>query len=157
MKKKSHNKKRRIIFFLSALLLCQFVTACGIKKDKQRVDMEYTVCDETGLPDELRDIIEEKKKGAFKLSYVNNDGMYIAVGYGAHNRQNLSVIVEDVYKTDNAIYVDTNLYTSDEINDINDSNIATAGDAIKSGQPSMYPYIVIKCEKTDLPVVFDAD
>ena len=96
----------------------------------------------------------EKKKGVFKLSYVNNDGMYIAVGYGAHNRQNLSVIVEDVYKTDNAIYVDTNLFTSDEIND---SNIATAGDAVKSGQPSMYPYIVIKCEKTDLPVVFDAD
>lgn len=157
MKEISHNKKRRIIFFLSALLLCQFVTACGMKKDKQRAEMEYTVCDETKLPDELRDIIEEKKNGVFKLSYVNNDGMYIAVGYGAHNRQNLSVIVEDVYKTDNAIYVETNLYTTDEINDISESDLASESDAIRAGQPSMYPYIVIKCEKSDLPVVFDVD
>ena len=116
--------------------------------------MEYTVCDETKLPDELANIIEEKKNGVFKLSYVNNDAMYIAIGYGAHNRQNLSVIVEDVYKTDNAIYVETNLYTKDEIES---NELSTDSDAVKAGTPSMYPYIVIKCDKYDLPVVFDVD
>ncbi len=153
--KKSMFKTGRSVFLLTfALFLCLMAVGCGFNKKGEKEKMEYTICDETKIPDELRDIIEEKKAGVFKLSYVNNDAMYIAVGYGAHNRQNLSVIVDDVYKTDNAIYVDTNLYTTDEI-DVAGS--ASGGDAIRAGEPSMYPYVVIKCDKYDLPVVFDVD
>lgn len=152
--KKSLFKTGRSVFVLTfALFLCLLSVGCSFNKKGDKEKMEYTICDETKIPDELRDIIEEKKNGVFKLSYVNNDAMYIAIGYGAHNRQNLSVIVDDVYKTDNAIYVETNLYTTDEI-DVAD---ATVGDAVRAGAPSMYPYVVIKCDKYDLPVVFDVD
>ena len=153
--KKSMFKTGRSVFILTfALFLCLLLVGCGFKKKGDKEKLEYTICDETKIPNELFDIIEEKKNGVFKLSYVNNDAMYIAIGYGAHNRQNLSVIVEDVYKTDNAIYVETNLYTKDEIES---NGQATAGDAFPAGTPSMYPYIVIKCDKYDLPVVFDVD
>ena len=153
--KKSMFKTGRSVFILTfALFLCLLLVGCGFKKKGDKEKMEYTICDETKIPNELFDIIEEKKNGVFKLSYVNNDAMYIAIGYGAHNRQNLSVFVEDVYKTDNAIYVETNLYTKDEIES---NGQATAGDAFPAGTPSMYPYIVIKCDKYDLPVVFDVD
>ena len=150
----SKRAKRRIVFLLSALLLCLGAAGCGRKDNQDKKEIKYSICDETQIPDELRNIIEEKKANVFKLSYVNNDAMYIAIGYGAHNRQNLSVIVEDIYKTDNSIYVETNLYTKEELDE---SEQATGSDSIGAGTPSMYPYIVIKCDKYDLPVVFDVD
>ena len=154
MKKSLLKTGRGVLVLTFALFLCLLAVGCSFNKKGDKEKMEYSVCDETKIPDELADIIEEKKNGVFKLSYVNNDAMYIAVGYGAHNRQNLSVIVEDVYKTDNAIYVETNLYTEEEIED---SQTATDSDGIQAGAPSMYPYVVIKCDKYDLPVVFDVD
>lgn len=154
MKKSMFKTGRSVLGLTFALFLCLFTVGCSFNKKGDKEKIEYTICDETKIPDELRDIIEEKKNGVFKLSYVNNDAMYIAIGYGAHNRQNLSVIVDDVYKTDNAIYVETNLYTTDEIGMAEE---ATAGDAVRAGEPSMYPYVVIKCNKYDLPVVFDVD
>ncbi len=154
MKKSMFKTGRSVLVLTFALFLCLLSVGCGFKQKGNKEKLEYTVCDETKLPDELANIIEEKKNGVFKLSYVNNDAMYIAIGYGAHNRQNLSVIVDDVYKTDNAIYVETNLYTKDEIES---NELSTDSDAVKAGTPSMYPYIVIKCDKYDLPVVFDVD
>ncbi len=137
-------KKTLIAAFFIMLLFC--VTACDENNDKNKKDIEFTVCDKTRMPQELLDIIEERKEKVFKLSYINSGYMYIAVGYGEHNRKNYNVVVEELYSTDNAIYVETNLYTETE----------TGTDANK-GEASMYPYIVIKCEKSDLPVVFDID
>lgn len=138
---------RKKIFIIIGLLALNFVLgACGKKEKPARTDIDFTICDKTKMPQELVEIIEEKKTKEFKLSYLNNDYMYIVIGYGEKNRQNLSVVVDDLYMTDNAIYVETNLKTEEgkEADDV-------AGDA------SMYPYIVIKCEKYDLPVVFDID
>lgn len=138
-------KKKAILvwcFVMAFFMLC----ACGKKEEKVRKEIDFTVCDKTRLPDELVEIIEEKKHKVFKLSYLNNDYMYIVVGYGEKSRQNLNVVVEDLYMTDNAIYVETNLITKEE----NKQDVS-------AGSPSMYPYIVIKCEKYDLPVVFDID
>ena len=72
--------------------------------------------------------------------------MYIVVGYGEVNRQNIKVIVESLYLTDNAVYLETNLISMDE-----------EKNNLPKGETSMYPYIAIKCEKYDLPVVFDVD
>ena len=50
--------------------------------------------------------------------------------------------------------METNRDTEEEIED---SQTATDSDGIQAGAPSMYPYVVIKCDKYDLPVVFDVD
>ncbi len=137
-------KKLLMVFLLMATL---FLVACDGKDETQKKAVEFTVCDESKMPNELLEIVNEKKEKIFKLSYINDNYLYIAVGYGERNRQDYSVIVEDLYVTDNAIYVDTELYTEEN----------TPSDAVASGTASMYPYIVIKCEKIDLPVVFDTD
>lgn len=139
----------RCKLILAALLLVLLfsVTGCGKEEESKRRDIEFTVCDDTRVPTELLEIINEKKSKIFKLTYVNNEYLYIAIGYGEHDRNNLNVVVEDLYVTDNAIYVDTNLFT----------NEMTPSDAVAEGGASMYPYIVLKCEKYELPVVFDID
>lgn len=139
-------KKKFVLILLSYVLSFILLTGCGKKEEEVRKDIEFTVCDRTKLPEELLEIIEEKKHNVFKLSYINNDYMYIVVGYGEKNRQNLNVVVENLYRTDNAIYIETNLITEEE----KDKDQP-------SGGASMYPYIVLKCEKYDLPVVFDID
>lgn len=137
--------KLMIAAFIIMLLLC--LSGCGKKEESKRKDLDFTVCDDTRIPSELLDIINEKKAKVFKLTYINNDYLYIAIGYGEHDRNNLNVVVEDLYVTDNAIYVNTNLYT----------NEMSPSDAVATGDISMYPYIVLKCEKYELPVVFNID
>ncbi len=142
--------KRTKAAFLMLLFLFVMValTACvDKKKDSGKKDIEFTVCDKTKLPEELVEIIEEKKEKECKLTYINGSYMYIVVCYGEHSRDNLNVIVNDLYITEAAVYVDTTLATS--------KNTPTNATAV--GEYSMYPYIVLKCEKYDLPVIFDID
>ena len=132
-----------------ALLLCGMLGVfggCGKEENNVREDLAYTVCEKTKLPDILTQMIEEKKQHAFNLSYVSNDSLYIVVGYGAHDRENLRVVVEDLYKTDRAIYVKTELETCEESEESGEQSV---------GDASMYPYIVIQCERMELPVIFD--
>ena len=130
-------------FFIMLLFVALGCTDREGGKGHKRID--FTVCDESKMPRELLEIIEEKKEKVFKLTYVNNDYLYIAVGYGEHERANLNVVVKDLYLTSNAIYLDTNLYT----------NEMTPSDAVAFGGLSMCPYIVLKCERYELPVVFN--
>lgn len=156
--------KHMVKWILAAvLILLPFsVVGCGKKEKVQRRDIDFTVCDETRMPEELVEIIEEKKSKVFKLTYVNNNYLYIAIGYGEHDRKNLNVVVDDLYLTDNAIYVETSLMTAEQLAG-EDSENHTGSDAagdngiVAEGAPSMYPYIVLKCEKYELPVVFDID
>ena len=144
------NKKKRMllcIFFTLSIIM----TSCGGKEEKKKKDVDFTVCDESRIPDELKEIIDEKKKDVFKISYANNSYFYIAIGYGKVEQSDLRIVVNDLYVTDSALYVDTTLITDK----------ASPGDADSdkslSANGSMYPYIVIKCEKYDLPVIFNTD
>lgn len=132
---------------LAMAMLLFLLCGCRDKEETIRSEIEYTVCDKTKIPEELFNIIEEKKSKVFKLSYINDTYMYVVVGYGERSRENMHVVVEDLYMTDSAIFLETNLYT--------DRMSASETDA--SGESSMYPYIVLKFEKYDLPVVYDID
>lgn len=127
------------------ILLLFLCSGCSNGAKKERYEVNYTVCDKTKLPDELSRIIDEKKQNSFKISYVDNSYMYIAVGYGERNRADYRVVVEDLYTTDSAVYMSTNLFTE---------NLPRAEGEV-SGEGSMYPYIVVKCERYDLPVIYD--
>lgn len=159
------------------MILVLVALACvssGCRKEaaRERQDLDFTVCAQTELPDDLRGLIEEKKTQAFQISYTTKEHLYIVVGYGEHDRTNLCVVVEELYKTDRAIYVKTNLKTmesmegagdgqSDEASRIDGgtSGVHTAGDGQSDeasridAEPSMYPYIVIRLPRMDLPVL----
>lgn len=146
-------KEKRIIIKAALLLVLLFslafvVMGCNQKKeDGAKKDIEFTVCSRENLPEELLSIIEEKKEKMCKFTYTNGSFMYIVVCYGEKERENLNVVVNDLFMTSNAIYIDTTLKT----------DAVTATDSVATGEFSMYPYIVLKCEKYDVPVVFDID
>lgn len=131
-------------------------SGCRKQEARERQDLDFTVCVETELPDDLRQIIEEKKLHAFQMSYTTKDHLYIVVGYGEHDRTNLCVVVEELYKTDRAIYIKTDLKTEAEMEgDISDVASGTDYNTPdgQTGTSSMYPYIVIRLPRLELPVL----
>lgn len=135
--------QKRIVSACLVCLLCLGVFACAKKQDAMEKirDLECTVIAEDNLPDELLRMIGEKKTDAFKMTFEDQGFLYICIGYGAQRTGGYSIALNDLYETANAVYVDTNLIgpSPEEKND-----------AVAS-----YPYIVIKTEFIDKPVVFD--
>lgn len=131
-----------LMFFMIITIAAAFA---GCKSEKAEIkklkDLEFTVVEDADLPGELKEIIDEKKEEPFRLTYANKDNLYIVVGYGKQNSGGYSIAVEELYLTDNAIYIDTNL-----IGPSKEDNVS---------QGVTYPYVVVKLEYMDERVVFE--
>lgn len=135
--------EKRIASVLLLCLLCLSVAACAAKKDPMEKikDWEFTVIAEENIPEELLAKIEEKKAEPFKMTFQDQGFLYICVGYGTQETGGYSIAVNALYETANALYVDTNLLGP--------------GPEEKGNVTPSYPYIVLKAEFTEKPVVFD--
>jgi len=131
--------KVHLISFLLILFVGSSVFLTGCKSDdtggKKIKDLEFTIVEDADVPEPLMKIINEKKKEPFKLSYSDTDNLYIVVGYGEQPTGGYSIKVNEVYLTDNAVVVDTDLIGPGENEQV--TNALT------------YPYVVIKTEFTD--------
>ena len=134
---------KKICLLVIVSIMAAMLSACGgeTEKEEDRNNLEFTVVSEDRLPDELKEILDQKKESAFKLTYADEGYIYICVGYGKQESGGYSVTVNELYETDNAIYVNTNLLGP------------KAGSS--PGTSPSYPYIVLKIEFRDKTVVFD--
>lgn len=133
---------RKLLMLLVLTLSGLFLAACksedaDVKKIK---DLEFTVVEDADVPEQLMKIINEKKKEPFKLSYSDEDYLYIVVGYGEQPTGGYSISVDDLFLTANAVYIDTNLIGPGENESV--TNALT------------YPYVVVKTEFQENSVVF---
>lgn len=153
------------ITLIGALILCICVTACnvnginengkgkeadtgsgdiegGVTEDsEERVDLEFTVCEDGRLPKELLEIIEKKKAEPFRLTFTTREYMYIVVGYGAQQRGGCAVTVNELYRENGAVHIHTNL-------------IGTSGEVIRIDGMT-YPYVAVRCDNLNLPVRYE--
>ena len=134
------NFKKCIVVLMCAVLLC--LTGCKTEKvsDKKVSDIEFTVIGEEDIPETLKTAIDEKKSGSFKLSYADNNDMYLVVGYGEQKTGGFSIVVDELYKTENNIVFATTLQGP-----ASDENVTEA---------LSYPYIVVKMEYIDYEVIY---
>ena len=107
----------------------------GTESDRM---VEYTVICGDEIPEEFKKQINEK---AMKLTYKDDEYLYIAEGFGTKETGGYSITVNQFYVKDKAMYFDTRLIAPDK------------GEKV-SNQAS-YPYIVIKTELSEMPVVFE--
>lgn len=143
-------RKIHILFFFAAIISMLFLCGCTVKtKDgnEKIKDIEFTVLGEDNIPEELKQIVEEKKEKEFKMTYQDNGFLYICVGYGRQETGGYSITVNDLYLTGNSIYVDTNLIgpgpENREVYRVQEKDSAS------------YPYVILKIEYMDKSVVFD--
>ena len=142
MGKKTSGKVLVVVALLAWVFVVRFLTACSVEKEElEKVrDLEFTVVGETDLPEELKNVIEEKKMGPFKLTYTDDQNLYIVVGYGEQETGGYSISVKELYLTENAIVTDTELLGPQ------------MGET--TGVEKSYPFVVIKTEDLEQPVIF---
>ncbi len=135
------NKVGRLLLFFALLPLCM-TAGCGTEKGEYTKigDVEFTVVEEADVPKELLDIIKEKKSEHFKLTYLAEDALYLAQGYGEQPSGGYSIAVEELFQAKEGICMKTTL-----IGPAADEKVTTA---------VTYPYIVIKLPKMETEVHF---
>lgn len=136
--------KRWGIVLAAVGLLCAVVLA-GCKKEEDSTegkvkDVPFTVVGQNEIPQELAEIIGQKKTGNFRLTYSSGQDLYIAAGYGEQKTGGYSITVPECYLTDNSIVLKTELRGPEK--------------GEKTGTETSFPYIVIKMEFIEKPVVF---
>jgi len=108
-------------------------------KDKVR-DLDFTVAGNMDIPEELKKLIAEKQQQPFKLTYSDDQNLFIAVGYGVQPTGGYSISVNDLYLTENSVVINTELKGPEK--------------GENAGTEQSFPYIVIKTEFLENPVVF---
>lgn len=133
-------RKTWAVLFLGLLV---FLSGCSVEKTKprNRTDLNFTLVEDSQIPEELRAIIEEKKTGEFKMTFDTGEFRYIVVGYGTQPTGGYSISVEELYDAGNAVYIKTNFIGP------------AKGEAVTEGES--YPYVVVKIDLLDKSVVFE--
>ncbi|MBO4976790.1 MAG: protease complex subunit PrcB family protein [Lachnospiraceae bacterium] len=129
--------------FWCILLIAVLLCGCSMNSEERIKlrDLDFTILSEEMIPQELLKVIEERKAESFKLTYSDKENLYIVIGYGQQQTGGYSITVNELYLTDNAIYINTSLLGPDA--------------SEKSKQDPSWPYIVIKTELLDQTVVFE--
>lgn len=137
-------KVRRLLCTIGVVLMAVTALAgCNLlseEKVKLR-DLEMTVLSEDKIPAELKNIIDEKKGQPFQLTYKDEGNLYICIGYGEQSTGGYSVVVNELYLTDSSVCVNTSLLGPESAN--------------RDNQVPSYPFIVIKTELLENPVIFE--
>ena len=129
---------RGVIIALAAWLV--LLAGCNHGEGDRVRDLDGIIVSEEALPGELREIIDGKKEQAFQLTYSDGDYLYICIGYGKQDTGGYSIALNDLYLTETEVRVDTTLLGPE----LADQKKKTA----------TYPYLVIRTELVEQPVVF---
>lgn len=134
---------RNVLLFVGLVFILGAFCGCGMEKTKVKKvrNVEFTVIEQSEIPKELLNTMEEKKKEGFKLTYTDEKNLYLAVGYGEQKTGGYSISVDECFLAKNAIYFGTTLTGPQKGERIN--------------EVSSYPYIVVKMENIEEPVVFE--
>lgn len=122
-----------LIVITMGSLIC---SGCQKKTAEEKIEsVDYTVCKESELPDNLVEIINEKKNEEFEITYTQDEYTYLVKGYGKQKSGGYNITVDDVYYTSSKICLATTLVGPAENELV--LNAAT------------YPYITVKVEALD--------
>lgn len=120
---------------LTAICLINLTMCCGCSKEKEEekiASMEYTVCEESELPQNLIDIIKSRREEEFGIAYSEEEYTYLVKGYGKQDTGGYNILVDDVYYTDSNVVLATTL-----------KGPAESDKVLKA---ATFPYIAVKVE-----------
>lgn len=138
---KRKNQIRCLLLFFPIFMLV-LLAGCGKGKEEYEKtgDAEYTVVEEAEVPAELLDIINAKKKNEFKLTYLSENALYVARGYGEQPSGGYSIAVDEVYLSGTDLCIKTTL-----IGPAADEKVTTA---------VTYPFLVLKLQPMEAEAHF---
>lgn len=132
---------KKTVFLLMAVMMAVGLSGCRFIRieEEKRIPVSYTIAEYSEIPEELQEIIEEKKENEFQLSYDTGDTLYLVKGYGRQMSGGYSVQVEELGASVNSLFFVTKLLGPEDLTE--------------AGVPS-YPCIVVKTQQQKKPVIF---
>ena len=132
-----------LLAILTFALVLALLSGCMAAKQepKKLKDVDYTILEDRDIPEKLMETIEQKKEAEFKLSFETDQDLYLVHGDGEQETGGYSIVVRDLYLTENALYFDTEL-------------LGPKNGSDPPKKPS-YPYIVVKTKKYKQNIVFE--
>lgn len=129
-----------VVLFL-LILLSLFLPGCFSQGEEEgeKKELSFTVVPEKEISGELRKLLDKKKEKPFRFSYIDEDSLYIVEGFGEKDSGGYSVVVDQLYLMKQAVYFNALLVGPKE----EDRTLEKT-----------CPYIVIKLERREEPVVF---
>ncbi len=120
-----------------------FLNGCSVEKSepKKIKDLDFTLVEDSQVPENLRVLIEEKKATEMKITMDDGESKYIVAGYGTQKSGGYSISVDELYLTDNAIYINTTLIGP------------AKGEMVP--EATSFPYVVLRIAYLDKSVVFE--
>ncbi len=141
MKRNHHVFSHFLLLSLTFLLCSLSFSGCSKKEAPEKTDaLDFTIVAGTDIPGDLQELIQNRQENPFELTYTDNTYLYVVKGYGKQDNSGYNIVVNDFYQAEDCLVFDSELFgpkTNEEV----------------SGQPS-YPYIVIKTEYREEPVIF---
>lgn len=142
MKRQFFRHAAKILIALACLFAVLGFGGCSVSSTggEKVKDLEFSVLGREDIPQELGDMIASKESAAFKLTYSDGQNLYIAVGYGEQESGGYSIRVNELYLASNSIVLDTELLGPQK--------------GEQAGAEKSRPYIVLRTEYSELPVIF---
>ena len=110
--------------------------------ERGRKELSYAIVKPGDFPPEIDQILRRKKESAFQMAYESGDDLYILRGYGKQKSGGFSIQIEEVSKSENAVFVRTKL-------------VGPAAKEEQKGAASC-PYVVLKTKAAaGISVVFE--
>lgn len=139
-------KRMTAVFCIFTVLLLPaagLLTGCITKiGEEQKIDEPaFTVINREDEPVEMSAAIEDEKDHSFRMVYADQGKLYIAEGYGEQPTTGYSVVVQELYETENTVCIHTNLMGPEK------------GEKIR--KIATFPYVVVQLEYIDKEVIFD--
>ncbi|XCP85745.1 protease complex subunit PrcB family protein [Roseburia hominis] len=130
-------------FVLAAVILAVLLSGCSVQKKQKegRKPIEYTIIEDDEVPEGFQNMIEEESHTLMCLTWEDEDGIYIARGYGEQETSGYSIEVKECSMQEGIIYIHTSL-------------IGPAKDEKISDTPTC-PYIVLRVQEKEKDVVFE--
>ena len=137
------NKCKLVIIALIVCISSFCLAGCegNYAKEEKVKDADFTVVGQENIPEQLMEMINDKKEEPFKITYSDKTNLYIVVGYGAQPTSGYSISVKEFYESENNFYLKTLLKGPSKTDVVN--------------QEITYPYIVLMLEDTGKPIRFD--
>lgn len=126
---------------LMGILALILLIGCTRDSQKRLADLDFTVVAAEEIPADLASIIEEKREREFRLTYANGNDLYLICGYGKQPTGGFSIQVKDLYLTENAIILETEL-------------LGPGREETGSDDTGSTPVMVLKTEYREEPVIF---
>ena len=132
-------KKAASLLCLAVLFLmlggCQMIRI----EEENKTPLAYTVIEDSQIPEEMQELIREKKETEFQIAYQKGTELFLAKGYGRQMSGGYSIQVEEMSESENAVFCRTRLLGPSKED--------------QGGEPSC-PCIVLKIKNTTKPVEF---